>query len=143
MSIDYKNILNQNMLNVFKDILNNIKNEGLSDGNHLYITFETKNKNVKIPKWLLEKYPEEMTIIIQYEYYNINIRNNSFEITLSFNNVKTDLKIGFDAIISFADPSANFGLRLKESKIEKKMHVRKKNKTKLDNVIEFSNFKKN
>ena len=127
MSIDYKNILNQNMLNVFKDILNNIKNEGLSDGNHLYITFETKNKNVKIPKWLLEKYPEEMTIIIQYEYYNINIRNNSFEITLSFNNVKTDLKIGFDAIISFADPSANFGfLRLKNQK--RKKNARKKEK---------------
>ena len=143
MSIDYKNILNQNMLNVFKDILKKIKNEGLSDGNHLYITFKTKNKNVKIPKWLLEKYPEEMTIIIQYEYYNINIRNNSFEITLSFNNVKTDLKIAFDAIISFADPSANFGLSLKKSKIEKIHSTKSKHKTKSDNVIEFANFKKN
>ena len=143
MSIDYENILNENMLNVFKDILNNIKNKGLSDGNQLYVTFKTNDKNVKIPTWLYKKYPEEMTIIIQYEYYDINISKYFFEITLSFNNIKADLKIGFDAIISFADPSANFGLRLKKSKIEKKMHKKKKSKTKLDNVIEFANFKKN
>ena len=143
MSIDYENILNENMLNVFKDILNNIKNKGLSDGNQLYVTFKTNDKNVKVPTWLYKKYPEEMTIIIQYEYYNINISKYFFEITLSFNNIKTGLKIGFDAIISFADPSANFGLRLKKSKKEKKLTIEKKNKIKSDNVIEFANFKKN
>ena len=111
--LDYQKILNQNMLNVLKVVLKNIKENGLSNQNHLYITFLTNDKNVIIPKWLKDKYPEEMTIIIQYEYYDIKIENDFFEITLSFNDVKTKLKIGYDAVISFADPSANFGLKLK------------------------------
>ena len=62
--IEYQKILDKNMLNVFKDILKNIKDNGLSNNNHLYITFLTNHKNVELPIWLKQKYPEEMTIII-------------------------------------------------------------------------------
>ena len=117
--IDYQKILNQNLLNVLKDILIEIKNNGLSNKNHLYVTFLTNHEMVVIPKWLKDKYPEEMTIIIQYEYYDLTINKNSFSITLSFNDIKSKLKIGYDSIISFADPSANFGLKLQIYKPEK------------------------
>ena len=139
--LDYQKILNQNMVNVLKDILVNIKKNGLSDFNQLYITFITNHKNVKIPNWLLDKYPDEITIVIQYEYYDLKISKESFNITLSFNDVKTSLEIGYDAVISFADPSANFGLKL----ITKESNKKVKNKTikNKDNVINFSNFKKN
>ena len=107
--IDYQKILKNNMINVLKDILRSIENNGLSNNNHLYITFLTGHSKTKIPNWILEKYPEEMTIVIQYEYYHIKINKSDFVIALSFNDIKASLKIHYDSIISFADPSANFG----------------------------------
>ena len=142
--IKYQKILDKNMLNVFKDILINIRDKGLSNNNHLYITFFTNHKNVKLPNWLKQKYPEEMTIVIQYEYYDLQINKNNFSISLSFNDIKTNLIIDYDSIISFADPSANFGLILKKNVSQKKLdkNIDSKN-SKNNNVINFSNYKKN
>ena len=142
--IEYQKILDKNMLNVFKDILKNIKDNGLSNNNHLYVTFLTNYKNVVLPNWLKQKYPKEMTIIIQYEYYDLEIHKNNFSITLSFGDIKTNLKINYNAIISFADPSANFGLILQKNKIQKKENKKlEKKNSKKNNVINFSNYKKN
>ena len=142
--IEYQKILDKNMLNVFKDILTYIRDNGLSDNNHLYITFSTNHKNVELPNWLKQKYPEEMTIIIQYEYCDLEINKNNFSISLSFNNIKTNLKIDYNSIISFADPTANFGLILQKNKTKKKLNKNLENKkSKKDNIINFSNYKKN
>ena len=103
--IEYQKILNKNMLNVLKDILKEIKEYGLSNNNHLYISFLTNHKKVYLPNWLKEKYPEEMTIVIQYEYDDLTINKDNFSIVLSFNNIKANLIISYDSIISFADPS--------------------------------------
>ena len=138
------------MLNVFRDVLKNIEVNDLQEGHHLYITFQTDVKKVVIPDWLKEKHPKEMTIIIQYDYWNFKVKNNSFNIGLSFNNIKADIAVPFDAVISFADPYANFGLKLINEEINKKLSdkkpkrkktVIKKNKDK-DNIIEFQKFKK-
>ena len=142
--IEYQKILDRNMLNVLKDILKSIRDNGLSNNNHLYITFLTNHKNVELPNWLKQKYPKEMTIIIQYEYYDLEINKNDFSITLSFGDIKTNLKINYNAIVSFADPSANFGLILQKSNIRNKENKKlENNKSKKDNVINFSNYKKN
>ena len=142
--IEYQKILNKNMINVFKDILINIRDNGLSNNNHLYITFFTNHKNVEIPNWLKQKYPEEMTIIIQYEYYDLKINKNNFSISLSFNDIKANLKIDYNCIISFADPSANFGLILQKNKSQLKSNKNlESKKSKVNNVINFSNYKKN
>ena len=85
-----------------------------------------------------------MTIIIQYEYYDLEINKNNFSITLSFNDIKTNLKINYNAIVSFADPSSNFGLILQKNKMQKKLNKKSEtNISKKDNVINFSNYKKN
>ena len=141
MTINYKKIMNQNIINILKDVLKIIDKEGIVNGHHLYITFTTNHPKVVIPSWLKEKYPNEITIIIQYEYYNLKIFKNYFSITLSFNNIKADLKIDYDAIISFADPQANFGLKIKDNENLKK-NVRKLRKSKKNNVIDFNNYKK-
>ncbi len=142
--IQYQKILNKNMLNVLKDILITIRDNGLSNNNHLYITFFTNHKNVEIPNWLKKKYPEEMTIVVQYEYYDLKINEHNFSIVLSFNNIKTNLKIDYHSIVSFADPSANFGLILQKNntlnELKKSSGIKK---TKKNNVINFSNYKKN
>ena len=142
--INYQEILDKNMKNVLKDILKNIRDNGLLNYNHLYITFLSNHNEVNLPKWLKEKYPEEMTIVIQYEYNDLKVNEKNFSITLSFNDIKSNLIISYDSIISFADPSANFGLILKKNKtkenIKKKLENKKLNK---NNVIDFSNYKKN
>tara|TARA_Y100000768_G_scaffold201123_1_gene151235 strand:- start:518 stop:964 length:447 start_codon:yes stop_codon:yes gene_type:complete len=147
--IDYNKILYENMVNVFKDILKNISENGLSNGNHLYVTFLTNKKNVMIPNWLLEKYPNEITIVIQFEYHNLIIEENYFQIELSFNEIMSKIKVPYDAVVSFADPSSNFGLKLhntEQKNISKNINKNKnQNKTenKNSNIIDFSNFKKN
>ena len=148
--IEYQKILNKNLLNVFIEILKEIEKKGLDSKNHLYVTFATNNPKTSVPDWLLQKYPSEMTIVIQYEYYHLSVNKKNFNIGLSFNNKKCDLIIPFDSIISFADPSSNFGLNYqfnkttvedyKKTLVEKKKSVKKK---KSSNVINFSNYKKN
>ena len=150
MKINYSQILKKNMLNVFRDVLKNIEVNDLQEGHHLYITFQTDVKKVVIPDWLKAKHPKEMTIIIQYEYWNFKVKNDSFNIGLSFNDIKADITVPFDAVISFADPYANFGLKLINEEINKKLSdkkpkrkktVIKKNKDR-DNIIEFQKFEK-
>ena len=136
--IDYQKILNKNMLNVFIDILKNISKNGLSQNNHRYITFLTNHINNKIPQWLKQKYPNEITIVIQYEFYDLEVRDCDFSVTLSFSDIQTKLKIDYGSILSFADPSSNFGLILQKNKTQKI-----KNQLEKGNVINFSNFKKN
>ena len=148
--IQYQKILNKNLLNVFIEILKEIEKKGLDSKNHLYVTFATNNPKTLVPDWLLQKYPSEMTIVIQYEYYHLSVNKKNFNIGLSFNNKKCDLIIPFDSIISFADPSSNFGLNYqfnkttvadyKKTLVEKKKSVKKR---KSSNVINFSNYKKN
>ena len=131
------------MIGVLIDVLEDINEHGINQ-NQLYITFLTKHESVKIPNWLIKKYPKEMTIVIQFEYYNLKINKKNFSITLSFNDIKTELKIGYSSIISFADPSVNFGLILQNRKIEKKLNKNLvKDKSEEDNIINFSKYKKN
>ena len=147
--IEYQKILNKNLLNVLIEILKNIEKNGLSGNNHLYITFATNNSKTSIPQWLLQKYPSEMTVVIQHEYYHLSVKKKYFNIGLSFNNKKTDLKISFDSIISFADPSSNFGLNYEFNKSinknlkEKVINKKKSEKNRNSNIINFSNYKKN
>ena len=148
--IQYQKILNKNLLNVFIEILKEIEKKGLDSKNHLFVTFATNNPKTSVPDWLLQKYPSEMTIVIQYEYYHLSVNKKNFNIGLSFNNKKCDLIIPFESIISFADPSSNFGLNYqfnkttvedyKKTLVEQKKSVKKK---KSSNVINFSNYKKN
>ena len=148
--VDYQQILNRNLINVLIDILKEIEKNGLDGNHHLYITFKTNSPKNVVPNWLLQKYQNEMTIIIQHEYYHLSVNKHYFNIGLSFNNKKSDLKISFDSITSFADPSANFGLNYQFNKSDEEIAQKKKKdikdkgeKYKASNVINFSNFKKN
>ena len=135
------------MVNVLKDVLKEIIKSDNKYNHHLYITFLTNSDNAILPKWLKKKYPNEMTIIIQHEYWNLRIFQKKFEILLSFNDIKVNLSIPFKSIISFADPYANFGLtlinndKLEKTSKKKRNYNRKKIRGK-NNVIDFTKFKK-
>ena len=147
MKINYHQLLKKNMINVLKDVLFLIKKNDLQYDHPLYITFKTKNNNVILPKWLKKKYPNEMTIVIQHEYWGLKIFEEKFEIILSFNDIKVYLSIPFKLIISFADPYENFGLKIDnedDNKLIKRNKRSKESKSvnKKNNVIDFKKFKK-
>lgn len=86
---------------------------GLSDNHHFYITFQTDFPGVVMPDSLRAQYPEEITIVLQYEYWDLEVEEKIFHVTLSFNNERSALSVPFEAITAFADPAVKFGLQLK------------------------------
>lgn len=88
-----------------------IEDGGLAGDHHFYITFLTDYPGVKIPDYLRERYPGEMTIVLQYQFYDLFVDETTFGVTLSFNNVPERLEVPLQAITIFADPSVNFALQ--------------------------------
>jgi hypothetical protein len=88
-----------------------IKYQGLPGDHHFYITFMTDYPGVKIPDYLRERYPGEMTIVLQYQFHDLDVNKERLQVTLSFNNVPERLEIPLAAITIFADPSVNFALQ--------------------------------
>jgi hypothetical protein len=84
---------------------------GMPGDHHFYITFLTDYPGVKIPDYLRDRYPGEMTIVLQYQFSDLAVKNESLEVTLSFNNVPERLIIPLNAVSIFADPSVNFALQ--------------------------------
>lgn len=97
--------------NVVRDALQQASEQGLPGEHHFYLTFATDYPGVDIPSYLHEQYPGEMTIVLQYQFYGLEISDTGFKVTLSFNNKNERLSIPLAAITTFADPSVNFALQ--------------------------------
>ena len=111
--MDYQSMVERAMKNVVRDALSKVGEDGLPGEHHLYITFKTQEHGVEITDRLISQYPEEMTIVLQYQFWGLKISEDAFEITLSFSGTNERLYIPFDAVVGFADPSVNFGLQFK------------------------------
>jgi hypothetical protein len=96
---------------VVRDVLTQVQREGLPGEHHLYIAFDTGADGVSISKRLKEQYPEEMTVVLQYQFWDLIVTNERFEVKLSFANVPERLVVPFAAVKAFYDPSAQFGLQ--------------------------------
>lgn len=96
---------------VVQDVLANVARDGLVGEQHFYITFRTSDSQVVLPDYLRSRYPVEMTIVLQYQFYGLEITDQAFQVTLTFNNVPERLVIPFASITVFADPSVNFALQ--------------------------------
>jgi hypothetical protein len=96
---------------VVRDALTQVGERGLPGNHHFYLTFRTGFPGVEIPTYLSSQYQNEMTIVLQYQFYGLEVHDDWFEVTLSFNNVHERLVIPFAAITTFADPSVNFALQ--------------------------------
>lgn len=84
---------------------------GLPGQHHFYITFRTRGRGVDIDESLLEKYPEEMTIVLEHQFWDLDISDLGFEVTLKFSGVPKYLKVPFSAVSRFHDPSVGFHLQ--------------------------------
>ncbi|MGH7123731.1 MAG: SspB family protein [Stellaceae bacterium] len=99
---------------VVREALAVAASRGLPGAHHFYITFKTRAPGVTIPDHLLGKYPEEMTIVLEHQFWDLEVTEETFAVTLSFNNKPARLTIPFAAISTFADPSVQFGLQFKQ-----------------------------
>lgn len=110
-SIDYGNLMHRAMRTLIRQVLDTVAENGLPGDHHFFITFDTMNPDVEIADWLSDRYPEEMTVVIQHWFDNLTVTDDGFAITLNFGDQPEPLYIPYDAIRTFVDPSVEFGLR--------------------------------
>ncbi len=96
---------------VVRRAVEEVMEHGLPGDHHFYITFLTDYPGVKIPDYLRDRYPGEMTIVLQYQFSDLGVDDENLNVTLSFNNVPERLVVPLSAISIFADPSVNFALQ--------------------------------
>lgn len=108
--IKYDELVQAALIGVVRDILIDTAENGLPGEHHFYITFQTNHPGVKIPDYLKERYEEDMTIVLQNQFWDLFIDDEHFEISLSFNRNKELLYVPFDSLLGFFDPSVDFGL---------------------------------
>ncbi len=109
--IDYAKLIDEAMHYVVRRVLQETVINGLPGDHHFFISFRTNAEGVMISDALKNKYPEEMTIVIQHQFYDLEVEDDYFSIVLSFDHVKQNLTIPFAALTSFVDPSVRFGLQ--------------------------------
>lgn len=107
----YDRMVETALRGVVRDALRQVGERGLPGNHHFYLTFRTGFPGVDIPDYLKGQYPNEMTIVLQYQFYGLEVSEERFSVTLSFNNVHERLTVPFGAITTFADPSVNFALQ--------------------------------
>lgn len=103
------------MRSLIKTVLIDVKEHGLPGEHHFFITFDTTHPDVQIADWLRERYPNEMTVVVQHWFDDLEVRDDGFSITLNFGDAPEPLNIPFDALRTFVDPSVEFGLRFESS----------------------------
>jgi uncharacterized protein len=108
---DYPQMVQTALRGVVREALVRTAREGLRGTHHFYVSFRTHVSGVVLPDYLLDKYPEEMTIILQHQFWGLEVGDEEFSVTVSFQNRPEQLTIPFTAITSFADPSVKFGLQ--------------------------------
>ncbi len=110
-TIDYGNLMHAAMRGLIRKILSDVQRDGLPGEHHFFITFDTLHPDVEIADWLSDRYPGEMTVVMQHWYDGLEVGEDGFSVTLNFGDSPEPLYIPFEAIRTFVDPSVEFGLR--------------------------------
>jgi hypothetical protein len=116
--IHYDLKIQEALRGVIQGVLLGVATKGLPGDHHFYITFQTHYPDVRLSKIFREKYPEEMTIVLQNQFWNLKVYDSTFEVDLSFSGKPESLVIPFKAITGFFDPSVQFGLKFEEHSFE-------------------------
>jgi len=155
--IDYEFLVEEALRNVVKSALKIAGSDGLPEDAHFYISFKTQFPDVKIDDSLKEINPEEMTIVLQHQFWDLLVSDEQFSVKLSFSGVKQTLIIPFAAVTHFTDPSVGFGLQFSTSdeppaseltevitSIEDKNNTSKRDDTKVDSadIVSLDAFRK-
>ena len=150
-TIDYGTLMHKAMRTLIFDVLKDVEQSGLPGEHHFFITFDTTVEGVEISEWLRQRYPEEMTIVIQHWFDGLNVKKDGFDITLNFGDQPESLVVPFLAILTFVDPSVEFGLRFEQneddeqpkfSEMEKENDQENKSSKKKGDVVSLDSFRK-
>ena len=150
--IDYGNLMHNAMRSLIQDVLTEVKNNGLPGEHHFFITFDTNHADVEMASWLKDRYPTEITVVMQHWYDDLEVKDDGFSVTLNFGDTPEHLVIPYEAILTFVDPSVEFGLRFEtneedEDTDEQKPTVSKESikddtKKETGQVVSLDNFRK-
>ena len=117
-SIDYGNLMHDAMRGLIRKVLQDVSDNGLHGAHHFFITFDTSHPDAELADWLSDRYPGEMTVVMQHWYDNLDVGDEGFAVTLNFGDAPEPLYIPYDAIRTFVDPSVEFGLRFETQQDE-------------------------
>lgn len=106
------------MRGVVRDVLKQISRTGLPGDHHFYISFSTTHPDVRISQQLKSRYPNEITIVLQHQFWDFKVEETYFNATLSFGGVPEKLSVPFAALTAFADPSVKFGLQFQQAETD-------------------------
>ncbi len=109
--INYDQLIKDSLKSVVMRSLEHAAEHGLFGEQHFYITFRTDFKGVEIPDYLLQEYPEELTIVLENQFWNLKIFETYFTVSLNFNTRVEDIVVPFDSVLEFSDPSEDFVLQ--------------------------------
>ncbi|MEP1198298.1 SspB family protein [Tateyamaria sp.] len=110
-SIDYGNLMHEAMRGLIRKVLDDVAERGLPGSHHFFITFDTSHPDAELADWLSDRYPGEMTVVMQHWYDKLEVGDDGFAVTLNFGDMPEPLYVPYDAIKTFVDPSVEFGLR--------------------------------
>lgn len=108
--IPYDEIVQDALRAVVGRVLGQVAETGLPGAHHFYITFKTTAAGVSVPRSLYERFPDEMTIVLQNKFWDLKVGDDGFEVGLTFNQVPAHLVVPFSAVTAFADPAVEFAL---------------------------------
>jgi uncharacterized protein len=107
----YDALVDDALRGVVRRVLTQVAEKGLPGSHHFYISFRSTDPGVSLPEYLRAKYPEEMTIVLQHQYWDLVLGSDFFEVTVSFNKQQERIRVPFAALSAFVDPSVRFGLQ--------------------------------
>ncbi|MFL6233951.1 MAG: ClpXP protease specificity-enhancing factor SspB [Thermoanaerobaculia bacterium] len=109
--IDYPAILQDALRGAVRRVLEQVAEHGVPGDHQLYVGFRTDFPGVQVPRFLRDQYPEEVTIVLQHQFWGLEVTPEDFSVLLSFGGARQQVIVPFAALTAFADPSADFGLR--------------------------------
>ncbi|WP_375262176.1 SspB family protein [Palleronia sp.] len=110
-TIEYGNLMHAAMRGLIRNVLLDVEENGLPGDHHFFITFNTLHPDVEIADWLSDRYPGDMTVVMQHWYDGLDVGEDGFSVTLNFGDSPEPLYIPYESIRTFVDPSVEFGLR--------------------------------
>lgn len=117
-TIDYGRLMHNAMRGLIQQVLQDVALNGLPGEHHFFITFDTRHPEAELAEWLRERYPAEMTVVIQHWFEDLEVGEDGFSVTLNFGDAPERMYIPYDSIQTFVDPSVEFGLRFETQQRE-------------------------
>jgi hypothetical protein len=117
-AIDYPRILRDALRGVVRAALTQVAADGLPGDHHFFIGFRTGDPGVRMPSFLRDLHPGELTIVLQHQFWDLEVDAEGFAVTLTFGGSRHRLTVPFESVVTFADPAANFGLRFDSAEAE-------------------------